>query len=80
MLIHDGQDIWLACRRLNQGPAEENGSLVLTQTQFDALRFSVKMGLPEAYDYTNGRHAMQSIQREPAILTVNAIGIIAKID
>jgi hypothetical protein len=37
--------IWLACRRLNQGRfrwAEGNGSLTLTQAQFDAL----VLGLP----------------------------------
>ena len=45
VLIHDGQGIWLACRRLNQGRfrwAEGNGSLTLTQAQFDAL----VLGLP----------------------------------
>ena len=38
VLIHDGQGIWLACRRLNQGRfrwAEGKGSLTLTQAQFD---------------------------------------------
>ena len=45
VLIHDGQGIWLACRRLNQGRfrwAEGNGSLTLSQAQFDAL----VLGLP----------------------------------
>ena len=45
VLIHDGQGIWLACRRLNQGRfrwAEGKGSLTLTQAQFDAL----VLGLP----------------------------------
>ena len=45
VLIHDGQGIWLACRRLHQGRfrwAEGNGSLTLTQAQFDAL----VLGLP----------------------------------
>ncbi len=45
MLIHDGQGIWLACRRLHQGRfrwAEGNGSLTLSQAQFDAL----VLGLP----------------------------------
>ena len=34
VLIHDGQGIWLACRRLHQGRfrwAEGNGSLTLSQ-------------------------------------------------
>ena len=45
VLIHDGQGIWLACRRLNQGRfrwAEGAGSLTLSQAQFDAL----VLGLP----------------------------------
>ena len=45
VLVHDGQGIWLACRRLNQGRfrwAEGNGSLTLSQAQFDAL----VLGLP----------------------------------
>ena len=45
VLIHDGQGIWLACRRLHQGRfrwAEGNGSLTLSQAQFDAL----VLGLP----------------------------------
>ena len=45
VLIHDGQGIWLACRRLNQGRfrwAEGNGALTLSQAQFDAL----VLGLP----------------------------------
>ncbi len=45
VLIHDGQGIWLACRRLNQGRfrwADGNGSLTLSQAQFDAL----VLGLP----------------------------------
>ena len=45
VLIHDGQGIWLACRRLHQGRlrwAEGSGSLTLTQAQFDAL----VLGLP----------------------------------
>lgn len=45
VLIHDGQGIWLACRRLNQGRfrwANGQGSLTLSQAQFDAL----VLGLP----------------------------------
>ena len=45
VLIHDGQGIWLACRRLHQGRfrwAAGNGSLTLSQSQFDAL----VLGLP----------------------------------
>lgn len=45
VLIHDGQGIWLACRRLHQGRfrwAEGSGSLTLSQAQFDAL----VLGLP----------------------------------
>ncbi len=45
VLIHDGQGIWLACRRLNRGRfrwAEGKGSLTLSQAQFDAL----VLGLP----------------------------------
>ena len=45
VLIHDGQGIWLACRRLNQGRfrwVDGTGSLTLTQTQFNAL----VLGLP----------------------------------
>ncbi|MBK6656235.1 IS66 family insertion sequence element accessory protein TnpB [Zoogloea sp.] len=45
VLIHDGLGLWLACRRLNQGRfrwAEGNGSMTLTQAQFDAL----VLGLP----------------------------------
>ena len=45
VLIHDGQRIWLACRRLQQGRqrwAEGSGSLALSQAQFDAL----VLGLP----------------------------------
>ena len=36
VLIHDGQGIWLACRRLNQGRfrwAEGNGSLTVSPRQ-----------------------------------------------
>jgi transposase len=40
LLAHDGQGIWLACRRLNQGrfkwPAP-GAPLTLNRTQFDAL-------------------------------------------
>ena len=45
VLIHDGLGLRLACRRLHQGRfrwAEGNGSLTLTQAQFDAL----VLGLP----------------------------------
>ena len=45
VLIHDGQGIWLACRRLHQGRfrwGTGNGSLTLSQTHFDALG----LGLP----------------------------------
>jgi len=45
VLIHDGQGILLACRRLHQGRfrwATGNGSLTLSQAQFDAL----ELGLP----------------------------------
>lgn len=45
VLIHDGQGIWLTCRRLHQGRfrwVEGNGSLTLSQAQFDAL----VLGLP----------------------------------
>jgi len=45
VLIHDGQGIWLACRRLNQGRfrrAQGQGSLTLSVAQFDAL----VLGLP----------------------------------
>ena len=45
VLVHDGQGIWLACRRLHQGRfrwAEETGALTLSRAQFDAL----VLGLP----------------------------------
>ncbi|WP_374476192.1 IS66 family insertion sequence element accessory protein TnpB [Zoogloea sp.] len=45
VLVDDGQGIWLACRRLNQGRfrwATGNNSLTLSQAQFDAL----VLGLP----------------------------------
>lgn len=41
VLVHDGQGIWLAARRLHQGRffwrAGQEGRLELTRTQFDAL-------------------------------------------
>ena len=45
VLVHDGQGIWLACRRLHQGRirwADGTGALMLSQAQFDAL----VLGLP----------------------------------
>ena len=45
VLVHDGQGIWLACRRLHQGRflwAEGMGALTLSRAQFDALM----LGLP----------------------------------
>ncbi len=45
VLVHDGQGIWLACRRLHQGRfrwVDGTGSLTLSQAQFDAL----VLGLP----------------------------------
>ena len=45
VLVHDGQGIWLACRRLHQGRfrwTEGAGALTLSRAQFDAL----VLGLP----------------------------------
>ena len=45
VLVHDGQGIWLACRRLHQGRfrwAGGTGALTLSRAQFDAL----VLGLP----------------------------------
>ena len=45
VLAHDGQGIWLACRRLNEGRFKwprMGGSVTLTHEQFDAL----VLGLP----------------------------------
>jgi transposase len=45
VLAHDGQGIWLSCRRLNEGRFKwprEGTTLTLTREQFDAL----VVGLP----------------------------------
>lgn len=45
VLAHDGQGIWLSCRRLNEGRFKwprEGATLTLTREQFDAL----VVGLP----------------------------------
>ncbi|TAH46757.1 MAG: transposase [Betaproteobacteria bacterium] len=45
VLVHDGQGVWLACRRLNQGRfrwGQGEGTVVLSRPQFDAL----VLGLP----------------------------------
>ena len=45
VLAHDGQGIWLACRRLNEGGFKwppSGSNLTLTRAQFDAL----VLGLP----------------------------------
>jgi len=60
VLVHDGQGIWLACRRLNQGRfrwADGNGSLILSQAQFDAL----VLGLP--WQQLSGDGAIRMIWR-----------------
>lgn len=45
VLVHDGQGVWLACRRLNQGRfrwGQGPGAVALSRSQFDAL----VLGLP----------------------------------
>ena len=62
VLVHDGQEIRLACRRLRQGRfhwAAGNGSLTLSEAQFDAL----VLGLPWQQLRDDGKRPAKSSSR-----------------